>query len=136
MAQSGTRVQVASGTLEGITRGGIGAWLGVPYAAPPVGDLRFRSPEPVTPWPGVRSAVRYGGAATQAGHLGGATKQLSASVGEDCLYLNVFSPTTALSDGVLRPVLFWIHGGRTPTAAVPCTTAPPSPSSATWWSSP
>jgi para-nitrobenzyl esterase len=109
--QQVTRVEVGSGALDGITRGGVAAWLGVPYAAPPVGDLRFRSPQPAASWSGVRAADHYGGAATQTGRLGGATARLSASVGEDCLYLNVFSPAAALRDGVLRPVLFWIHGG-------------------------
>ncbi|MFO0688159.1 MAG: carboxylesterase family protein [Myxococcota bacterium] len=81
---------------------------GIPYAAPPVGPLRWRAPQPATGWEGVRTATRSGAHCVQ---LGGDPVQGS----EDCLYLDVFAPAVA-GDAVPRgderwPVLFWIHGG-------------------------
>lgn len=95
--------------VSGVT--GVTAWLGIPYAEPPVGRLRFRPPQPPKPWTGVRPAERYGGAAIQSGLLGRAARDLGSGVGEDCLYLNVWSPTAASVDTGLRPVLVWVHGG-------------------------
>jgi para-nitrobenzyl esterase len=103
-------VTVAGGQVEGVERGTVTAWLGLPYAAPPVGPLRFRAPEPVVPWPGVRSAARFGPAAHQSGSLGAAERRLGSGVGEDCLYLNVYAPSSP-GDGRPRPVLVWLHGG-------------------------
>jgi para-nitrobenzyl esterase len=104
-------VTVAGGRVEGVERGAVTAWLGVPYAAPPVGVRRFREPEPVTPWTGVRAARRVGGAAQQSGSLVRSAQPLGSAVGEDCLYLNVSAPTAARCDGRPRPVLVWLHGG-------------------------
>lgn len=104
-------VSTAAGQLAGVRRSGWTSWLGVPYAAAPVGPLRFRAPQPETPWAGIRPARRSGGAATQdVGPLGSAHR-LGATVGEDCLYLNVYAPTAAAIDGRPRPVLVWVHGG-------------------------
>ena len=59
------RVQVSGGTVEGVLRRGLRMWRGIPYAAPPVGRLRFRAPHPVEPWPGIRSAEHFGPVAPQ-----------------------------------------------------------------------
>jgi len=102
-----TRVQLASGTLEGAVHGAGTAWLGVPYAAAPVGPRRFLAPEPVQPWAGVRPATTSGPAAIQPRGIGEPTA-------EDCLTLNIWAPTAptgAAGDRELRPVMVWIHGG-------------------------
>ena len=85
--------------------GEVRAWLGIPYAAPPVGDLRWRPPQPAARWEGVRAADQVGAACIQAalGGLGGSHLPQS----EDCLTLNVWAPKDARDDAVM----FWIHGG-------------------------
>ena len=116
---SSTQVTIATGTLEGVIGGttskpaseaGIHAFKGIPYAAPPVGDLRLRPPAPPAKWDGVRAAANYGLTALQQpmpgvfGELG--TPQSPA--GDDCLNLNVWTPDPSASG---LPVLVWIHGG-------------------------
>jgi para-nitrobenzyl esterase len=109
---AGTVPQSAAGTVhtdKGAIRGtqvaGVREFLGVPYAAPPVGELRWRPPQPHAPWPGVRDATAYGGQCSQPPSL---LSQLTTS--EDCLFLNVFTPTRPRA-GRPAPVMFWIHGG-------------------------
>jgi para-nitrobenzyl esterase len=105
----GAIVETRYGKLEGFERGGLQVFRGIPFARPPVGELRFRSPEPPEPWSGLRSAVAFGASAPQR------DMPLAVFPGwdvgrqdEDCLYLNV---TTPAADGGRRPVLVWIHGG-------------------------
>lgn len=97
------------GRLRGCVEGGLCVFRGVPFAAPPVGDLRFAPPAEVPGWDGVREATAFRQAASQNPSMleqmmGGAATEN----GEDCLYLNVFTPGC---DGGARPVMVWIHGG-------------------------
>jgi para-nitrobenzyl esterase len=85
---------------------GVLAWRGVPYAAPPAGDLRLRPPVPPEPWSGVRDALEYGNRSLQP-DLAEAPQVPLPPVDEDCLYVNVTAPARAER----RPVLLWIHGG-------------------------
>jgi para-nitrobenzyl esterase len=102
-----SEVEVVHGKLRGLVRDGHVAFLGVPYAKPPVGPLRFLAPQPVEPWSGVRDAVAFGHSAPQ--DLSSVPPFKAAfPEDEDCLYLNVYTPAL---DGARRPVLFWIHGG-------------------------
>lgn len=100
-------IQIHGGKIQGVARDGAQAFLGIPYAAPPVGELRWRAPQPPTPWAGVRRADVYGSRCPQNRDLG-----VFADAGgqEDCLTLNVFAPPGARA-GDKRPVLVWIHGG-------------------------
>lgn len=104
---------VTGGRLEGIQQGSINAFLGVPFAAPPAGPNRWRPPQPVEPWSGVRSAAQFGANCIQAPvpdkGFGPWTPEYLAhgATNEDCLFLNVWTPP-----GQHRlPVLVWIHGG-------------------------
>lgn len=103
-------VTISDGTLEGRTEDGVSRFLGIPYAAAPVGPLRWRAPEPPEPWSGTRDASEFGHSAPQA-TVGGLQKLIGIAGGptsEDCLYINVWTPA---ADSARRPVLFWIHGG-------------------------
>jgi para-nitrobenzyl esterase len=107
-----TVVRVDAGPLRGVAAGDVVSFKGVPYAAPPVGPLRWRAPQPVAPWPGVRPADRYGAVCVQRydpGDNGVGPLPMS----EDCLTLNVFAPATGPGGGERRglPVMVWIHGG-------------------------
>lgn len=107
-----SQVSTRSGRLEGATFTGGVRFLGIPFAEPPVGRLRFRAPEPPTPWPGVRDAREYGPSAPQIGPVNRMIRGLIGATGsrqsQDCLYLNVWTPKC---DGARRPVMVWIHGG-------------------------
>lgn len=96
------KAKTASGTLVGEAADGIVAYKGIPYAAPPVGDLRWKPPQPVKAWTGDRAATDYAASCAQNARLGA-----EAKVSEDCLYLNVFAPKDAKN----LPVMVWIHGG-------------------------
>lgn len=100
------------GKLRGESKDGLTQFLGVPFAKPPVGDLRFRRPQPVDSWAGTRDALRYSNYSIQPGKAESAAKYATES--EDCLYLNVFTPAC---DDAKRPVVVWIHGGAYLTGA-------------------
>jgi para-nitrobenzyl esterase len=104
-------VKTAQGKVHGktINDGKVRAWLGLPYAAPPVGDLRWKAPEPAVKWKGDRDATKYGAHCAQNLVFQDMIFQDSGG-SEDCLFLNVYAPATANKDTKL-PVMFWIHGG-------------------------
>jgi para-nitrobenzyl esterase len=103
----GPRVQLAQGVIKGFVEDGVSRFYGVPYAAPPVGDLRWRPPTPPKPWEGVRDATRFGPISVQT--VGAAFDVRTPDQSEDSLYLNVW--TTTLEPRANRPVMVWIHGG-------------------------
>ncbi|MEJ1975613.1 MAG: carboxylesterase family protein [Acetobacteraceae bacterium] len=107
MAAVPPRVETGQGAVEGLQVKGVGEFLGIPYAAPPVGDLRWRPPIAAQPWTGVRQATRFGAACAQITTLG--VFAGPANDNEDCLTLNVFTPQTGASGKL--PVIVWIHGG-------------------------
>src|SRR5437868_5546011 len=88
---------VTGGKVAGVAANGIVSFKGVPFAAPPVGTLRWKAPQPVTPWTGVKDGSKYGSACMQDPmfpSLFSAPPQLS----EDCLYLNVWTPAKTAAD--------------------------------------
>jgi len=103
-------VETSAGKVEGRYQGGLFVFKGLPFAAPPVGPLRWMPPEAVKPWQGVRPAFEFGGVAPQVPLPPGVLDVLNVAErqDEDCLYLNVWTPGL---DNDRRPVLVWIHGG-------------------------
>ena len=104
-------VKIVQGRVYGktINDGKVKAFLGQPYAAPPVGDLRWKAPEPPAKWKGERDASKYGARCAQNQLFDDMVFQDSGD-SEDCLFLNVYVPTDATAKSKL-PVMFWIHGG-------------------------
>lgn len=100
------QARVAQGIVNGAEADGIQRFLGLPYAAPPVGERRWRAPAPPDAWDGVRDATAFGAAAIQTADTG---MNIGAEQSEDCLSLNVW--TAAVDAAARQPVMVWIHGG-------------------------
>lgn len=109
VSAAGPQVKTVHGILEGVTEeGGVEVYKGVPYAQPPLGDLRWREPQPVKDWSGVRRADHFGDRPMQP-TLWKDMIFRSEKMSEDCLYLNVWVPEGAA--GKSLPVVVYIHGG-------------------------
>lgn len=106
-AQTATTVRVDGGQVRGAQADGVIAWKGIPFAQPPIGDLRWRAPQPVKPWQGVRAATEYSADCMQIPFPSDAAP-LGTTPAEDCLYANVWRPASAAKK---LPVLVWIYGG-------------------------
>lgn len=104
-------VATASGSLRGTEdRGnGVNAFLGIPYAAPPLGVLRWRPPRPASRWSGIRAATQPAARCLQHAPYG-ELEPYNPNMSEDCLYLNVWTPDA--SSQAMLPVFLWIHGGE------------------------
>src|SRR6266404_2149106 len=105
-------VHVEGGVLSGVPGSNpeVRVYKGVPFAAPPVGDLRWRAPKPVNKWNGVRKADKFGSTCVQTPYPEGSPYRSAAQpVSEDCLYLNIWTATKSAKEK--RPVMVWIHGG-------------------------
>lgn len=106
-------IAVTGGRVVGETDGDLAIFRGIPYAAPPVGDLRWRPPQPVEPWSGVRRATAFGPCCPQPVSI--LHHRMPGRADEDCLYLNVWTPR--LERRARLPVMVWIHGGGFTTGA-------------------
>jgi para-nitrobenzyl esterase len=109
-ARAADQVRIDSGIVEGTVNSdsSVRIFRGIPFAAPPVGDLRWRPPQPVQPWTGVRKAVDFGPRCVQ-GRVFGDIVFRSAEMSEDCLSLTIWTPARSQSDRL--PVYVWFYGG-------------------------
>ena len=99
------KTHIETGDIEGVLDGQLAVYKAIPYAAPPVGDLRWKAPQPAQPWEGVRKADDFGPMPPQPTRPGRTADMMN----EDCLYLGISTPATSVNDRL--PVFFWIHGG-------------------------
>ena len=99
-------VRTDNGFVQGVKVDDVRQFRGIQFAAPPVGDNRWRPPQPAASWDGVRDASQFGEHCAQAGSAFG-----GASLNEDCLFLNVYLPRFAIAGLPIAPVMVWIHGG-------------------------
>ena len=105
---SALQVKTETGIVQGKMQGSSRAFLGIPYAAPPVGELRWKAPAPPLAWEGVRDATKFGARCMQ-GNIFGDMVFRDAGPSEDCLMLNVWTPANVAKKKL--PVMVWIHGG-------------------------
>jgi para-nitrobenzyl esterase len=116
-AQNPSVVRVDTGEVQGVTSDGVVSYKGIPFAAPPIGELRWRPTQPAAPWAGVRQAAEFGPDCMQ-GRFGPPPGSNATAPppppgpapSEDCLYVNVWTPANAKA-GAKLPVMFWIYGG-------------------------
>lgn len=101
-AQQPAPVKTDCGLIQGLSENGLTVYKGVPFAAPPVGELRWKAPQPMAKWEGVKQTTTFAPGAPQG-------QNLSFGKNEDCLYLNIWTPAKSANDRI--PVLVWIHGG-------------------------
>lgn len=100
--ERGEPIRVEHGLVQGTLERGLTVYRGIPFAAPPVGNLRWRAPQPLAKWEGVRQAVMFGPKPIQG-------SRNAVGMSEDCLYLNVWTPAKAAGERI--PVMVWIYGG-------------------------
>jgi len=102
IAQQPAPVKVGDGLVQGLFENGLTVYKGIPFAAPPVGELRWKAPQPAAKWEGVKQTIKFAPGPIQGGNP-------PSGKSEDCLYLNVWSPAKKAKDKI--PVLVWIYGG-------------------------